>query len=113
MRLFLGKGDLISRMVPLSYYLILSGILFSLGVFGVLFRRNIIIILMAIELMLNAVNLAFIAIARYLNSLDGQLIVFFVIAVAAAEVSVGLAIIITIFRNKETVDVDEINLMKG
>jgi NADH-quinone oxidoreductase subunit K len=68
---------------------------------------------MAIELMLNAVNLAFIAIARHLNAVEGQLIVFFVIAVAAAEVSVGLAIIITIFRNKETVDVDEMNLMKG
>ncbi|MDI6784181.1 MAG: NADH-quinone oxidoreductase subunit NuoK [bacterium] len=100
-------------MVPISYYLILSGILFSLGVLGVLFRRNILIIFMSIELMLNAVNLAFIAIARSLNSMDGQVIVFFVIAVAAAEVAVGLAIIITIFRNKETVDVDEMNLMKG
>jgi len=100
-------------MVSISYYLILSGILFSLGVLGVLFRRNILIIFMAIELMLNAVNLAFIAIARYSNSVDGQLLVFFVIAVAAAEVSVGLAIIITIFRNKETVDVDAMNLMKG
>jgi NADH-quinone oxidoreductase subunit K len=100
-------------MVPISYYLILSGILFAIGVLGVLLRRNILIIFMAIELMLNAVNLAFIAIARSLNSIDGQLIVFFVIAVAAAEVSVGLAIIITIFRNKETVDIDEMNLMKG
>ena len=100
-------------MVPISYYLILSGILFAIGVMGVLFRRNILIIFMSIELMLNAVNLAFIAIARYLNLMDGQLIAFFVIAVAAAEVSVGLAIIITIFRNKETIDVDEMNLMKG
>lgn len=100
-------------MVPTSYYLILSGILFAIGVLGVLLRRNILIIFMAIELMLNAVNLAFIAIARSLNSMDGQLIVFFVIAVAAAEVSVGLAIIITIFRNKESVDIDTLNLMKG
>ncbi|MFB3895856.1 MAG: NADH-quinone oxidoreductase subunit NuoK [bacterium] len=100
-------------MVPISYYLILSGILFAIGVLGVLLRRNILIIFMAIELMLNAVNLAFIAIARSLNSMDGQLMVFFVIAVAAAEVSVGLAIIITIFRNKESVDIDTMNLMKG
>ncbi|MFH1626358.1 MAG: NADH-quinone oxidoreductase subunit NuoK [Pseudomonadota bacterium] len=99
-------------MIPLSYYLILSAILFTVGVIGVLIRRNAIIIFMSIELMLNAVNLSFVAISNYLNSLDGQIFVFFVMTVAAAEVAVGLAIIINLFRNKETVNVDEINIMK-
>ena len=100
-------------MVPLSYYLVLSAVLFSIGMVGVLIRRNVLIIFMSIELMLNAVNLSFVAFSRFLGSLDGQVFVFFVMAVAAAEVAVGLAIIICIFRNKATVNVDEINLMKG
>jgi len=98
--------------VPISYYLALSAILFSIGVAGVLTRRNAIVIFMCIELMLNAVNLAFVAFARQLGQGDGQVFVFFVMAVAAAEVAVGLAIIISVFRNRETVDVAEINLLK-
>jgi NADH-quinone oxidoreductase subunit K len=98
--------------VPLSAYLILSAFLFAIGVIGVGIRRNALIIFMSIELMLNAVNLTFLAFARFLNSMDGQIIVFFVMVVAAAEVAVGLAIIITIYRNKETVDVAELNLLK-
>ena len=99
-------------MIPISYYLILSAILFTIGVIGVLIRRNAIIIFMSIELMLNAVNLSFVAISKHLDSLDGQIFVFFVMTVAAAEVAVGLAIIINLFRNKETVNIDEINIMK-
>jgi NADH-quinone oxidoreductase subunit K len=99
-------------MVPISYHLILSGILFTIGVTGVLLRRNIIIIFMSIELMLNAVNLSFVALARHLGSMDGQIIVFFVMSVAAAEVAVGLAIILLVFRGKETVNADELNLMR-
>lgn len=99
-------------MIPLSYYLILSAALFTVGTIGVLVRRNAIVIFMSIELMLNAVNLSFVAISRYLDSLDGQIFVFFVMTVAAAEVAVGLAIIINLFRNKETINVDEINIMK-
>ncbi len=99
-------------MVPLEHYLLLSAVLFTLGVIGVVVRRSAIVILMCIELMLNAVNLAFVAFARYLNSIDGQVFVFFVMVVAAAEAAVGLAIIIAIFRHRESTDVDEINLMK-
>lgn len=99
-------------MVPISYHLILSGILFTIGVTGVLLRRNIIIIFMAIELMLNAVNLSFVALARHLGNMDGQIIVFFVMSVAAAEVAVGLAIILLVFRGRETVNADELNLMR-
>ncbi|HEX9655271.1 MAG TPA: NADH-quinone oxidoreductase subunit NuoK [bacterium] len=99
-------------MIPISYYLLLSGILFAIGVIGVLTRRNAIVIFMAIELMLNAVNLAFIAFSKHLNSLDGQIFVFFVMVVAAAEVAVGLALIVAIFRLRESVYVDEINIMK-
>lgn len=99
-------------MIPLNYYLILSGILFVIGVIGVLVRRNAIIIFMSIELMLNAVNLTFIAFSRYLNSIDGQIFVIMVMAVAAAEVVVGLALIIAVFRIKETVNVDEVNILK-
>lgn len=98
--------------VTLSHYLFLGAALFILGIIGVLIRRNVIVIFMSIELMLNAVNLTFIAISRYLHSIDGQLFVFFVMAVAAAEVAVGLAIIVALFRNRETVNVEEINLMK-
>ncbi|MEW6202431.1 MAG: NADH-quinone oxidoreductase subunit NuoK [bacterium] len=96
----------------LSSYLYLSAILFLIGVMGVLTRRNALIIFMSIELMLNAVNLAFVAFARFLHSMDGQIFVFFVMTVAAAEVAVGLAIIISVYRRRETVNVDEINLMK-
>jgi len=99
-------------MVPEGYYLILSAALFAIGVAGVLIRRNPVVIFMSIELMLNAVNLSFIAFASQLNSLDGQVFVFFVMAVAAAEVAVGLAIIVSIFRARTSVDVDEMNLMK-
>ncbi len=99
-------------MVPISYHLILSGILFTIGVTGVLLRRNIIIIFMSIELMLNAVNLSFVALARHFGSMDGQIIVFFVMSVAAAEVAVGLAIILLVFRGKATVNADELNLMR-
>ncbi len=99
-------------MIPLSWYLILSGILFTIGAIGVLTRRNAIVIFMCIEIMLNAVNLAFVTFSRQHNSMDGQIFVFFIMTVAAAEAAVGLAIIVAIFRNKSTVDVDEINLMK-
>jgi NADH-quinone oxidoreductase subunit K len=98
--------------VPLEAYLILSAYLFTMGVIGVATRRNALIIFMSIELMLNAVNLSFLAFARFLNSMDGQIFVFFVMVVAAAEVAVGLAIILTIYRNRETVDVAELNLLK-
>ena len=100
-------------MIPLSWMLTLSAIIFVIGVIGVLVRRNALIIFMSIELMLNAANLAFVAFARELGSLDGQIFVFFVMTVAAAEVAVGLAIIVNVFRLKETVYVDEINLLKG
>lgn len=99
-------------MVPLSWYLILAGMLFTIGVVGVLTRRNAIVIFMCIELMLNAVNLTFVAFSRHLDSMDGQIFVFFIMTVAAAEAAVGLAIIVAIFRNKATVNVDDINLMK-
>ena len=99
-------------MIPLSWYLILAGMLFTIGVVGVLTRRNAIVIFMCIELMLNAVNLTFVAFSHYLDSMDGQIFVFFIMTVAAAEAAVGLAIIIAIFRNKATVNVDDINLMK-
>jgi NADH-quinone oxidoreductase subunit K len=87
-------------------------VLFSIGVLGVFTRRNAIVIFMCIELMLNAANLAFIAFSRYLHSIDGQIFVFFVMTVAAAEAAVGLGIIIALYRNKETINVDEINIMK-
>jgi NADH-quinone oxidoreductase subunit K len=101
-------------MLPLSYYLTLGALLFGVGMFGALTRRNAIAILMAIELMLNAVNINFIALSRYLpnSSLDGQIFAIFVITVAAAEAAVGLAIVLGLYRNFRTVNVDEINLMK-
>lgn len=99
-------------MVPLSHCLTLSAVLFVLGVAGFIFRRNVITIFMCIELMLNAVNLAFIAFARFLGRLDGQLFVFFVIVVAAAEAAVGLAIIIALFRNHESLGIDDLDSMK-
>jgi NADH-quinone oxidoreductase subunit K len=99
-------------MIPLSHILSLSVILFVLGAAGFIFRRNIITIFMCIELMLNAVNLAFIGFARQLGKLDGQIYVFFVIVVAAAEAAVGLAIIIALYRNHESLSVDDLNSMK-
>ncbi|TDI82731.1 MAG: NADH-quinone oxidoreductase subunit NuoK [Caldithrix sp.] len=98
--------------MPISYYLILSGILFTIGVVGVLTRRNAIVIFMSIELMLNAVNLTLIAFSKQFNSLDGHVFVFFVMVVAAAEVAVGLALIVAIFRTKESIFVDDFNLLK-
>jgi NADH-quinone oxidoreductase subunit K len=99
-------------MISLSSCLILSSVLFTIGVLGFLLRRNIIVIFMSVELMLNAANLAFVAFSRNLNSMDGQIFVFFVMSVAAAEAAVGLAIIMAIYRTKETVNADELNLMK-
>ena len=99
-------------MVPIAYYNILSAILFVIGVIGVLTRRNVIVIFMSVELMLNAVNLSFVAFANHYGHASGQIFVFFVMTVAAAEVAVGLAIIIALFRNRETIDVGEINLLK-
>ena len=93
-------------------YLILSAVLFSIGTAGVFLRRNLITILLSIEVMLNAVNLTFIAVDRYRGTVDGQIIVFFVVTVAAAEAAVGLAIVIALFRLRETTDVDDVNLLK-
>jgi NADH-quinone oxidoreductase subunit K len=98
--------------VPTSYYLGLSAILFGLGVVAFLFKRNIIAIFMAIELMLNAVNLAFVAFSQALGQLDGQVFVFFVIVVAAAEAAVGLAIVMLIARNRQSLNVERVNLLK-
>ncbi|MCW5875057.1 MAG: NADH-quinone oxidoreductase subunit NuoK [Anaerolineales bacterium] len=100
-------------MIPISYYFALSAILFSLGALGVLIRRNAIIIFMSVELMLNAANLLFVAFARANGALSGQVLVFFVIAVAAAEVAVGLALIVIIFRNRQSIDIDEMSSLKG
>ena len=100
-------------MIPAGWPLAVSAILFTIGIVGVLVRRNAIVIFMSVELMLNAANLVFVAFANTLHTLDGQVIVFFVMAVAAAEVAVGLAIIVNLFRLRETVFVDEINLLKG
>jgi NADH-quinone oxidoreductase subunit K len=101
-----------TRTMPLVYYLGLSAILFSIGVAGVLLRRNAIVIFMSIELMLNAVNISFVAFAAHWKNLEGQIFVFFVLVIAAAEVAIGLALIVAIFRMKQTIYVDEINLMK-
>mgnify|MGYP001174153003 FL=1 len=98
--------------VPLSWYLILSAILFTLGVAGFLFRRNIISVFMSIELMLNAVNLSFVAFSYHLKSVDGHIFSFFVMVIAAAEAAVGLAIILTVFRNKQTLEIDEVSSLK-
>jgi len=99
-------------MVPTSFFIALSALLFSIGVAGVLLRRNVIVIFMSIELMLNAANLAFVSFARQLHSMDGQVIVFFVMTVAAAEAAVGLGIIIALFRNRETINAGAINLLR-
>lgn len=100
-------------MIPLAWSLAISALVFTIGIVGVLVRRNAIIIFMSIELMLNAANLAFVAFAREMQSLDGQIFVFFVMTVAAAEVAIGLAIIVNLFRLRESVFVDELNLLKG
>lgn len=99
-------------MIPLPYYLGVSAILFAIGTVGVLTRRNAIVIFMCVELMLNAVNLTFIAFSRYLGVIDGQVFVFFIMTVAAAEAAVGLALMIAFYKNRESIDVEDVNLMK-
>ena len=100
-------------MLPVTYYVALSAILFSIGALGVLVRRNPLIIFMSVELMLNAANLAFVAFTRFYQTLNGQIFVFFVMTVSAAEVAVGLALIVTIFRTKHSINIDEMNGLKG
>ena len=99
-------------MVPIQYYIGLSILLFAMGAVGVLIKRNIITIFMCIELMLNAANLGFVAFSRHLSNVDGQMIVFFVMTVAAAEAGIGLAIIIALFRNRDTLNIDDISILK-
>lgn len=100
-------------MVPTSYYVMLSALLFTIGVIGVLTRRNALVVFMSVELMLNSANLALVAFARQWNQVDGQILTFFVITVAAAEVAVGLALLVGIFRTRRTTNVDEVNTMHG
>jgi NADH-quinone oxidoreductase subunit K len=100
-------------MVPLSHYLALSAALFVIGVLGVLTRRNAILVFLAVEIMLSAVNLAFVALSRFTGNLDGQVMVFFTITVAAAEAAVGLAIVVAMFRRRESVDLADFNVLKG
>jgi len=99
-------------MLALNNYLILSAIIFSIGTIGVLTRRNAIVIFMCVEMMLNAVNLTLIAFSKYLGNIDGQVFVFFIMTVAAAEAAVGLALMIAFYKNRESIDVEDINLMK-
>lgn len=99
--------------VPVTYYIALSAILFTMGALGVLIRRNALIIFMSVELMLNAANLAFVAFTRVFETLNGQIFVFFVMTVAAAEVAVGLALIVAIFKTKHSIDVDQMSSLKG
>ena len=99
-------------MIPLSYYVVVSSLLFVIGVLGVLIRRNFIIILMSVEIMLNAANLNLVAFSSYLDSMAGQIVTLFIIAVAAGEAAVGLAIIIVVFRGKLATNVDQINILK-
>ena len=100
-------------MIPTSYYLVLSAILFTIGTVGVLVKRNPIVIFMCIELMLNAANLTFVALGHHFARMNGQMYVIFSLAVAAAEVSVGLGIIVAIFRTKQTINIDDLNVMKN
>jgi NADH-quinone oxidoreductase subunit K len=100
-------------MVQIEYYVILSAILFILGAMGVLLRRNAILVYMSVELMLNAANLALVAFAKQWNNMDGQLFVFFVMTVAAAEVAIGLALIVAIFRTKHSTSIDQLHQMEG
>jgi NADH-quinone oxidoreductase subunit K len=99
--------------VPVDHYLVLAAVVFSIGVFGVLFRRNLIVMLMSVELMLNGVNITFVALARKMWDLDGQVVVFFVMTVAAAEAAVGLAIFLVNFAGRKTLNADEIRVMQG
>lgn len=105
--------DTAIQTIPHNWYLILSSVLFSIGVMGVLFRRNAIVILMCVELMLNAVNLLLVSFSAYSGNSDGQVFVFFIMVVAAAEVAVGLALLISIFRNTATTDIDLLSRLKG
>jgi len=100
-------------MIPLIDYLILSAVLFTIGIVGILIRRNIITIFMSIEIVLNSVNLSFVAFSRYLENVDGQIVVFFILAVAAAEAAVGLALVVAWFKLKESIQVDDMKLLKG
>lgn len=100
-------------MTPITNYLIVSAILFTIGAAGVLFRKNAIVIFMCVELMLNAVNLTLVAFAQYMGNSEGQILVFFVMTVAAAEAAVGLAIVIAMYRNKEVIEVDKLDLLRG
>ena len=99
-------------MIPLEYYLFVSAIMFSIGTIGVLTRRNAIVIFMCVEMMLNAVNLTFVTFSRYLGNIDGQVFVFFIMTVAAAEAAVGLALMIAFYNNRESIDVEDVNVMK-
>src|ERR1700743_1721742 len=109
---FAGAQQLLTNGVPVSWYLILSAILFALGVAGFIFRRNIITVFMSIELMLNAVNLSFVTFSYQFKQVDGHIYSFFVMVVAAAEAAVGLAIILTVFKNRATLMIDDVNSMK-
>lgn len=100
-------------MIPTAFYLVLAGVIFTIGVLGVLIRRNVLIIFMCVEMMMNAVNLTFVALARQFGTLDGQVFVFLIMAVAAAEVAIGLAIVLGVIRHKDTTNVDRINLLNG
>jgi len=100
-------------MITLNHYLVLATLLFSIGVFGVVTRRNVLIIFMSIELMLSSVNLVFLSFSRFLGQVDGQVFVLFVLVVAAAEAAVGLGIIVALFRNRQTVYVDEVKILRG
>ncbi|MBF0536684.1 MAG: NADH-quinone oxidoreductase subunit NuoK [Nitrospirae bacterium] len=100
-------------MVPLNWYIWLSGVMFCIGMFGYLTRRNIIIMLLSVEIMFNAVNISLVAFSHYLEDLTGQIMVFMVIAVAAAEAAIGLALVILLYRNYETISIDEVSEMKG
>ncbi len=99
--------------MTLQYYLVLSAFIFAIGMAGVLIRRNLIVMFMSLELMLNAVNINLAAFSKYLHEIDGQIFIVFVMCVAAAEAAVGLALIIAMFRNKETINADELNIMRG
>ena len=99
-------------MITVNHYLLLSAILFAIGTFGVVTRKNAIVVFMCIEVMLNSVNLTFIALSRHVGNMDGQIFVFFVMTVAAAEAAVGLALMIAFYRNKESIEVDDFNMLK-
>lgn len=99
--------------MTLQYYLVLSAFIFAIGMAGVLIRRNLIVMFMSLELMLNAVNINLAAFSKYLHAIDGQIFIVFIMCVAAAEAAVGLALIISMFRNKETINADELNMMRG